>query len=144
MKAHLRRQNKTRNARQKWRFPEAVDFASIATNAPSMNALADGSLAPHATYQPIVELGTPTWRAVPPGVTPQAYVSGAAALVACTNAGKRLCAPVEWRAACGGSNGYAFPYGPNRVPQQMSRLPAKRRCSSTTRRHSRMASAELS
>jgi formylglycine-generating enzyme required for sulfatase activity len=23
---------------------------------------------------------------------------------------------VEWRAACGGSEGYAFPYGPDRVP----------------------------
>ena len=47
---------------------------------------------------------------------PQAYVSGAQALSACREAGKRLCAPVEWLAACGGSQGYAFPYGPDRVP----------------------------
>jgi hypothetical protein len=50
------------------------------------------------------------------GVVPQAYVSGAQALEACRQAGKRLCAPVEWRAACGGREGYAFPYGPDRVP----------------------------
>jgi sulfatase modifying factor 1 len=49
-------------------------------------------------------------------VIPQAYLSGAQALAACREAGKRLCAPVEWRAACGGSQGYAFPYGPDRVP----------------------------
>ncbi|HEY2513755.1 MAG TPA: SUMF1/EgtB/PvdO family nonheme iron enzyme [Polyangiaceae bacterium] len=50
------------------------------------------------------------------GAIPQAYVSGAQALAACTAAGKRLCAPVEWRAACGGSDGFAFPYGPERSP----------------------------
>jgi hypothetical protein len=50
------------------------------------------------------------------GVVPQGYVSGAQAARACAAAGKRLCAPVEWRAACGGSQGYAYPYGPTRVP----------------------------
>lgn len=50
------------------------------------------------------------------GVIPQAYVSGLQALAACREAGKRLCTPVEWRAACGGSQGYAFPYGPDLVP----------------------------
>ncbi len=78
---------------------------------------ADGSLKPHATYEPLSSSRTYVARSAA-GVTPQAYVSGAAALAACTNAGKRLCAPVEWRAACGGSNGYAFPYGPSRVPNK--------------------------
>ncbi|MEO7110088.1 MAG: SUMF1/EgtB/PvdO family nonheme iron enzyme [Polyangiaceae bacterium] len=75
---------------------------------------ADGSLQAHAIYEPLSSTRTYVARSSA-GVTPQAYVSAAAALAACTNAGKRLCAPVEWRAACGGSNGYAFPYGPTRV-----------------------------
>jgi sulfatase-modifying factor enzyme 1 len=49
------------------------------------------------------------------GVTPQAYVSAAQADRACRAAHKRLCAAVEWRAACGGSRANAFPYGPARV-----------------------------
>ena len=50
------------------------------------------------------------------GVLPQAYISAGTALAACTSSGKRLCAPVEWRAACGGSEGFAYPYGPTRKP----------------------------
>jgi sulfatase modifying factor 1 len=50
------------------------------------------------------------------GVRPQAYVSGAQAAAACREAGKRLCEPVEWRAACGGTQAYAYPYGPERKP----------------------------
>ncbi len=46
---------------------------------------------------------------------PQAYVTGAQAQSACRAAGKRLCQPVEWRAACGGKQGFAFPYGKSRV-----------------------------
>ncbi len=46
------------------------------------------------------------------GVVPQGYISAAQAQSACRRAGKRLCEAVEWRAACGGSEGYAFPYGP--------------------------------
>ncbi len=49
------------------------------------------------------------------GVTPQGYISGAQASRACGAAHKRLCQPVEWRAACGGTQGFAFPYGPNHV-----------------------------
>jgi len=51
-----------------------------------------------------------------PGVFPQGYVSGAQAEAACKAASKRLCQPVEWRAACGGSQGHAYPYGPKRSP----------------------------
>ncbi|HEY1957257.1 MAG TPA: SUMF1/EgtB/PvdO family nonheme iron enzyme [Polyangiaceae bacterium] len=50
-----------------------------------------------------------------PGVVPQAYVSAGQAERACRAAGKRLCAPVEWRAACGGSQANAYPYGASRV-----------------------------
>jgi hypothetical protein len=49
------------------------------------------------------------------GVVPQAYISAGQAEGACRTAGKRLCAPVEWRMACGGSQGFAYPYGPKRV-----------------------------
>jgi len=49
------------------------------------------------------------------GLMPQAYISAAEAEAACRAGGKRLCAPVEWRAACGGNQGFAYPYGPTRV-----------------------------
>ncbi len=49
------------------------------------------------------------------GVVPQGYISAAQASQACAAAGKRLCQPVEWRAACGGSEGTAYPYGPRHV-----------------------------
>ena len=75
----------------------------------------EGTLLPHAPSQPLATGHVYVARSVA-GVIPQAYVSGAQALAACRQAGKRLCAPVEWRAACGGSEGYAFPYGPARVP----------------------------
>jgi sulfatase modifying factor 1 len=50
-----------------------------------------------------------------PGVVPQAYISASQAAQACGAVGKRLCQPVEWRAACGGRQGTAYPYGPTRV-----------------------------
>jgi formylglycine-generating enzyme len=46
---------------------------------------------------------------------PQGYVSAAQADAACKQAKKRLCQPVEWRLACAGGEGTAFPYGPTRV-----------------------------
>jgi hypothetical protein len=75
----------------------------------------DGTLVPHAPNQSFEPGHVYVARSVA-GITPQAYVSGAQALAACRQAGKRLCAPVEWRVACGGSQGYAFPYGPDRAP----------------------------
>jgi sulfatase modifying factor 1 len=83
--------------------------ASVVERAP------DGMLLPHAPNQSLAAGHVYIARSVA-GVVPQAYVSGAQALAACRQAGKRLCAPVEWRGACGGSEGYAFPYGPDRVP----------------------------
>ena len=82
--------------------------ASLVERAP------DGKRLPHAPNQPLEPDRTYVAQSAA-GVVPQAYVSGAQALAACHEAGKRLCAPVEWRAACGGSEGYAFPYGPDRV-----------------------------
>jgi formylglycine-generating enzyme len=72
--------------------------------------LADGATTPWPAFQ------TPeparTYRAVSvEGVVPQAYVSGVQAAAACTAAGKRLCQPVEWRHACGGSGKTTYPYG---------------------------------
>jgi formylglycine-generating enzyme required for sulfatase activity len=77
----------------------------------------DGTLLTHAPNQSLVPGHVYVARSVQ-GAIPQAYVSGAQALAACREAGKRLCAPVEWRAACAGSQGYAFPYGPDRVPRR--------------------------
>jgi formylglycine-generating enzyme len=49
------------------------------------------------------------------GVVPSGYTSGVFAALACKNAGKRLCTPAEWRTACGGEQGWKFPYGPEYV-----------------------------
>jgi hypothetical protein len=79
--------------------------------------LADGTTRPHSPYQtPVPQDGTVYVARSVPDVVPQGYISAAQAQGACKAAGKRLCHPVEWRAACGGSEGYAFPYGPTRVP----------------------------
>ncbi len=48
-------------------------------------------------------------------VMPQAHISGAEAAVACKASGKRLCKMAEWRKACRGRRGTAFPYGPMRA-----------------------------
>jgi hypothetical protein len=83
--------------------------ASLVEQAP------DGTLAPHApSHSP--EPGHVYVARSVAGVLPQGYASGAQAQSACREAGKRLCSPVEWRVACGGSEGWAFPYGPDRVP----------------------------
>ncbi len=49
------------------------------------------------------------------GVYPQGYISGVRARAACERSGKRLCRPMEWRAACMGPRGTTFPYGDARV-----------------------------
>jgi formylglycine-generating enzyme len=48
-------------------------------------------------------------------VIPQAYISGSQAAQTCATAGKRLCAPVEWRKACMGPRKQTFGYGNERV-----------------------------
>jgi hypothetical protein len=50
-----------------------------------------------------------------PRVVPQAYISGAQAAKACAAAGKRLCAPAEWRKACMGPKETTYGYGNERV-----------------------------
>jgi hypothetical protein len=76
----------------------------------------DGALGPHSPYTPLDETRVYFARSRP-GVIPQAYVSAQAAGRACRAAGKRLCSPVEWRVACAGSKGTAFPYGGTRRPR---------------------------
>ncbi len=78
---------------------------------------ADGTETPHSPFVPPPASArdrTAVARSVA-GVVPQAYISAKQAESACKNAGKRLCQPVEWRAACAGSEGTAFPYGRLRV-----------------------------
>ncbi len=75
---------------------------------------ADGTTLPHSPYQSPVIGKVYTARSLP-NVVPQAYLSASQAERACEAAGKRLCHPVEWRAACGGSEGFAYPYGPTRI-----------------------------
>ena len=76
---------------------------------------ADGAETPWSPYQSPPSDKTTVAKSAA-GVVPQGYISARQAETACKNAGKRLCQPVEWRAACGGSEGTAFPYGPTRVP----------------------------
>ena len=78
---------------------------------------ADGNLEPWPHNQPLATDTVYIARSVA-NVLPQGYISGAQAEQACRQAGKRLCQPVEWRAACGGSHGFGYPYGPKRVPGQ--------------------------
>ncbi|MBX3223499.1 MAG: SUMF1/EgtB/PvdO family nonheme iron enzyme [Labilithrix sp.] len=75
---------------------------------------ADGTEAPHSPYLPPPADKVTLAKSVA-GVVPQAYISAKQAESACRASGKRLCQPVEWRAACGGSEGTAYPYGPKRV-----------------------------
>ncbi|MBI4703698.1 MAG: hypothetical protein HY744_21515 [Deltaproteobacteria bacterium] len=45
------------------------------------------------------------------GVVPNGHVTGELALLACRNAGKRLCSLQEWKTACQGQQERKFPYG---------------------------------
>jgi hypothetical protein len=76
---------------------------------------AEGAASAHSPYASPDDQHMYIARSVA-GVVPQAYVSGAQAQAACAAAGKRLCQPVEWRQACGGTVGYVYPYGPRHVP----------------------------
>jgi hypothetical protein len=79
--------------------------------------LADGTTRPHSPFHtPSPVEGTVYVARSVAGVVPQGYISAAQAQGACKAAGKRLCQPVEWRAACSGSEGFAYPYGPTRAP----------------------------
>ena len=78
--------------------------------------LPDGSFAPWSPYTIPAMDGRVFVARSRPNVVPQGYISAEQAQAACKEAGKRLCQAVEWRAACGGSQGYAYPYGPARVP----------------------------
>ena len=75
---------------------------------------ADGTETPHSPYVPPPADKVALAKSVA-GVVPQAYISAKQAEAACRASNKRLCQPVEWRAACGGSEGTAFPYGPTRA-----------------------------
>jgi len=74
----------------------------------------DGTDAPWPAFGPI-ETGHQLRAVSAPNVYPQAYISGAQAASACAAAGKRLCAPVEWRKACMGPKQAMFGYGNERV-----------------------------
>ena len=78
--------------------------------------LADGTTRPHSPYHtPSPVEGIVYVARSLPNVVPQGYISAAQAQLACRAANKRLCQPVEWRVACGGSDGFAYPYGPTRA-----------------------------
>ena len=79
-----------------------------------VEVLPDGREVPWPPFDAVVS--GHTLRAVSAAdVYPQAYISGAQAAAACEAAGKRLCAPVEWRKACVGPRSQTFGYGNDRV-----------------------------
>ena len=78
-----------------------------------VEVLEEGSEQPWPPFA-MVGSGHKTRAVSRPGVYPQAYISGAQAAQACEAAGKRLCAPVEWRKACVGPNQQKFGYGSER------------------------------
>ncbi len=75
---------------------------------------ADGTESPHSPYQTPPADANIVAKSVK-DVVPQGYISPKLAEGACKAAKKRLCQPVEWRVACAGSEGTAFPYGPKRI-----------------------------
>jgi formylglycine-generating enzyme required for sulfatase activity len=79
-----------------------------------VEVLSDGREAPWPAFDAVVD-GRPVRSVSAAGVYPQAYISGAQAAQACAASGKRLCAPVEWRAACMGPRRQTFGYGSERI-----------------------------
>jgi formylglycine-generating enzyme required for sulfatase activity len=79
-----------------------------------VEVLPDGREAPWPPFN-AVDDGHSLRAVTAPDVYPQAYISGAQAAKACAAAGKRLCAPVEWRKACVGSRGLTFGYASERI-----------------------------
>ena len=93
--------------------PEMVDvegaFCIDAYEGATEERQGDGSWLPSSPY---LVVGGRTLRAVPAaGVTPQAYISGDEAEIACEAAGKRLCTSTEWLSACQGPDEWTYPYG---------------------------------
>lgn len=76
-----------------------------------VEVMADKSLLPHSPYEAPEDGHAYLARSVA-GVVPQGYVSAAQAQTACGAVHKRLCNATEWRSACGGTEGYVYPYGP--------------------------------
>ena len=95
--------------------PVAGRFCADRYEASVVERVEGGAFKEHPHYE-MLEAGHVYMARSRAGVMPQAYVSGAQAAAACEASGKRLCQPVEWRAACGGSEGYVFPYGPTYKP----------------------------
>jgi sulfatase modifying factor 1 len=80
-----------------------------------VEVMGDGRTMPWPPFDAIQE-GRTVRATSAPNTYPQAYISGAQAAQACAAAGKRLCAPVEWRRACVGPHKQRFGYGAERVP----------------------------
>jgi hypothetical protein len=79
-----------------------------------VESLPDGNEVAWPPFQ-AVEAGHVLRAVSAPRVYPQGYISGSQAAAACAASGKRLCAPVEWRAACVGPDKQTFGYGSERV-----------------------------
>ena len=81
--------------------------------------LQGGTTRPHSPYvSPMPVEGNVYYARSIANVVPQGYVSAQQAQAACKASSKRLCQPVEWRAACGGTEGFAYPYGPTRIEKK--------------------------
>lgn len=70
---------------------------------------ATGEETPHSPYLTVD--GKSVKAVSKPGVVPQGYISHDEAQLACNAAGKRLCEPQEWMAACEGPQKSTYTYG---------------------------------
>lgn len=91
----------------------AVDRFCVDKWEASLVEKKDGAEVPVSPYHPLDDGHVYLARSVA-GVVPQAYISAKQASAACKASGKRLCEAVEWRAACAGSAGTTYPYGPSK------------------------------
>ncbi len=82
--------------------------ASVARRTPQ------GQLEPWPGNRVVGEIETEMIAISRAGVSPQGFISGKQAAVACARAGKRLCQSQEWIAACRGPDDTRYPYGKER------------------------------
>ena len=75
---------------------------------------AGGARTPWPSNQPVEDGDKDIVAVSRPHQKPQGYISGSQAAVACAKAGKRLCAPSEWKTACRGPQHTLYPYGDTR------------------------------
>lgn len=84
--------------------------------AHTVTLASDGQTTPWPPNHTVGDVQDQLMAASDPGRTPQGYISGQQASLACERAGKRLCEIDEWIVACRGPKDTRYPYGDQRQP----------------------------